>query len=125
MRHRVEDDIDAEGVCFLFREFAEVKLVLAFALPAIAVVGVMADDDAQAAFVVVDSADVALLRIVALPCDATVVLTIGAKPDVWDLKIQVGWDGENASEERMSARDIGDSSSPQKSSTIMKPPLRR
>src|SRR5690349_18337125 len=63
VRHRVEDDVDAERVGFFLRELAEEILELALALPAVAVVGVVADDDAEPAFVVVDAADVALLGV--------------------------------------------------------------
>ena len=56
VRHGVEDDVDAERIGLLFRELAEVVFVVTFALPAVAVVGVVADDDHHAALVVEDGA---------------------------------------------------------------------
>src|SRR5262245_35119450 len=54
MSHRVGHDVDAHGIRLLLRERAEVFLALALALPAVAEVGVVADDDHHPLLVVED-----------------------------------------------------------------------
>ena len=41
--HRVKDDVDSQWIRLLFRELLEIVLALAFALPAIAQVGIVAE----------------------------------------------------------------------------------
>ena len=70
MGHHVEDDIDAHRVGFLFGKFAEVPFGFAFALPAITEVGVLADEDHEAIFVIEDAAVVYGFGILAFPGDS-------------------------------------------------------
>src|SRR6266542_3930450 len=68
--HQIKDDVDAEGVAAFFGEFMEKEIVLAFALPAIAIVAVMGRNDHNAALVIVNGADVhvlAFFAVMALP----------------------------------------------------------
>lgn len=67
MGHEVEDEVDAEGVGAGFGEEFEVGLVLAFAFPAVAGVGVVDGEGHDALLVVEPGADVHLLGAGAAP----------------------------------------------------------
>ena len=70
MGHDVKNDIDAHGVGFLFGKFAEVPLGFAFAFPAITEIGILADEDHEAVFIIEDAAVVYGFRIFAFPGDS-------------------------------------------------------
>src|SRR5688500_1443380 len=72
VRHRVEDDVDPHRVGLLLGELLEVPFVFALALPAIAEVRVVADNDHHPVLVVVDRLEVHLARVVGFPRDAAV-----------------------------------------------------
>src|SRR5690606_10742683 len=55
VRHRVEEDVDGHRVGHLLGEAFEVSRILAFTLPAVAEVGVVADDDHQPPAVIEDA----------------------------------------------------------------------
>ncbi len=55
MGHEIEDDVDAHGIGEALGKLMKIPFALAFALPAVAVVGIAADDDHHAAFVVEDA----------------------------------------------------------------------
>src|SRR5687767_15451041 len=48
MRHRIRHDINPHRIRLVLRELVEIPLALAFTFPAVAEVGVMADDDHHA-----------------------------------------------------------------------------
>src|SRR4051794_37464534 len=56
MRHRVKHDVDPHRIPLLLRQLPEVPLVLALALPTVAVVGVVADHHHHPPLVVEDRA---------------------------------------------------------------------
>src|SRR4030095_8702929 len=72
MGHGVEDDVNAHRIRFLLRELAEVVGALAFAFPAVAVIGIVTRDDAETAFVVVDATDVDFLGVGTFPRDSRI-----------------------------------------------------
>src|SRR5688572_17568524 len=86
--HDVKNDVDAERVGPLLRELAKEILILALALPTVAIVHIVCRDDHDAAFVIGERADVhvsallvtPILARVNLPSDATVVLAEFSRP---------------------------------------------
>ena len=74
MRHGIGHDVDPHRVRLLFRELVEILFVLAFPFPAVAQVGVVADDRHHPALVVVDAQVVDRLGVCAVvfPGDARV-----------------------------------------------------
>src|SRR5687768_3231375 len=68
--HGVKNNIDAEGIRLFLRELTKIIFVLAFAFPAIAEVGIVANDDHHPAFVVEDSLIMRLLGVRRLPRNA-------------------------------------------------------
>src|SRR5438477_5599806 len=72
VRHQVKNDVNAEGIGALLRKFMEKAIILAFTLPAIAVVAVVRRDDHDPALVVENGPDVhlpALLAVMVFPSD--------------------------------------------------------
>src|SRR5262245_35516624 len=75
--HRVKDDVDSQGISFLFGEFLEVVMIFSFAFPAVAVVGVVTDHDHHPALIVKNGFEVdipSVAVVAAFPGDAAVVL---------------------------------------------------
>ena len=72
MRHGIKDDVDAHGIGLGFGKVPEIKLILAFAFPAIAEVGDVAADRHHAILIVKDTLVLHL---------ATVVRTGSGKSD--------------------------------------------
>src|SRR5215218_4303798 len=96
MRHRVENNVNAERVRDFLGEIFEEVDVFAFPLPTIAVVGVVRGDDHHASFVVVDRAMVhgTYVAIVAALPSHSGILAISALPKIRDLPL--GLDFEDA-----------------------------
>src|SRR5258708_4675193 len=63
MRHGIGHDIDPQGIRPFLREFLEITRVFAFTLPAVAQIGVVADDGHHPSLVVKDSLIMRLGRI--------------------------------------------------------------
>ena len=78
MCHQVKDDVDAERVGPLLRELAKEILVLALALPAVAIVHVVCRDDHDAALFIEDRADmhVFALLVTAILAGVAMVLIV-------------------------------------------------
>src|SRR5690349_6523314 len=90
VRQRIENYIYPERIRDFLGEVFEIIFVFAFALPTVAVVGVVRGDDHHAALVVVDGLVVhgAGVAIVVFPSN-TVVLTSLAGADIRDLALRL------------------------------------
>src|ERR1041384_8731953 len=85
MSHRIKNNIYAERESLLLRKLVEVVFIFAFALPAIAKIGVVAGHDHDPAFVIENSAVVRDLGVLSLPGDAR-VLALDAKMNIGHLR---------------------------------------
>src|SRR6185295_15350231 len=92
VRHRVEDDVDAERISALLGKLAEEILIFLFALPTVAIVGIVAGDHHHMPFLVEQSPNMhitAFFAVVIFPRNA-VVLAVFASPKIRDLETVLG-----------------------------------
>src|SRR5688572_27395181 len=85
MRHRIEDNINAEWISLFLREFPEIVFVFPFSFPSISKVRVMADDHNHSIVIVVDGLVLGFASIWPLPGNPS-VLTRDTAIDGWNLR---------------------------------------
>src|ERR1051326_363358 len=100
MGHRVKDNVDCERVGDFFREMLEVIVIVAFPLPAVAIVGIVRGNHHHAALVVEDGAMVHHGGVRAFP-GAMLGIEFALRSEINVGHLALGLDAENALVERV------------------------
>src|SRR5688572_6134865 len=98
MGHGPKDNVDAERVGFGLGHFAEVINIVPLALPAITQVGIVADDDHEALFVIKNAFIMGRFSVGTLPGNASSPEVV-PMVDAWNLRL--GFERENTIENRV------------------------